>query len=65
MTWWHSNTIFNTYTGHESTESVHVATSLEKPKMNLPKEIQTFKKALAYHGRSVVEECVTDWETGM
>ena len=47
MTWWHSNTIFNTYTGHESTESVHVATSLEKPKMNLPKQIQTFKEALA------------------
>ena len=50
----------NIYTGQESTESVHVVTSLEKPKINLTKQIQTFKKALAYQGRSVVEECVTE-----
>ena len=50
----------NTYTGQESTESVHVVTSLEKPKINLTKQIQTFKKALAYNGHPVVEECVTE-----
>ena len=44
----------------ESQYSVHVVTSLEKPKINLTKQIQTLKKALVYQGRSVVEECVTE-----
>ena len=55
----------NIYTGQESTESAHVATSLDTPKINLTKQIQTFKKALTYQERSVVEECVTEWEMGM